>query len=60
MLVLSRKTSESIVITMTDGRQILVTVMETRGDKVRLAFYAPADVVIDRQEVHDAKQKSRS
>lgn len=52
MLVLSRKPNESIVI----GGNVTVTVVEIRGDKVRLAFQAPNDIPIHRQEVYDAIQ----
>ena len=50
MLVLSRKPSESIVI----RDDIVVTIIEIRGDKVRLGFDAPKDVPVHRQEVYDA------
>lgn len=50
MLVLSRKKRESIVI----DDQIVVTVLEIRGDKVRLGFDAPRDRSIHRQEVYEA------
>ena len=50
MLVLSRKKNESIVIADT----ITVTVVEIRGDKVRLGIEAPRDVPVHRQEVFDA------
>ncbi|WP_437188142.1 carbon storage regulator CsrA [Planctomicrobium sp. SH668] len=50
MLVLSRKKNESIVI----DDQIVVTVIEIRGDKVRLGIEAPRDVAIHRSEVYDA------
>jgi len=50
MLVLSRKKNESIVI---DGN-IEVTVVEIRGDKVRLGVDAPREVSVDRREVHEA------
>jgi carbon storage regulator len=50
MLVLSRKKNESIVIADT----ITVTVVEIRGDKVRLGIVAPRDVPVHRQEVFDA------
>jgi carbon storage regulator len=49
MLVLSRSRGEQIVI----GESITVTVLEVRGDKVRLGFAGPADVPIHRQEVYD-------
>lgn len=47
MLVLSRKKSESIVI---DNR-ITIRVVEIRGNRVRLAFDAPSDVIIRRAEL---------
>lgn len=50
MLVLSRKKNESIVI---DG-SITITVVEIRGDKVRLGIVAPKEVPVHRQEVYDA------
>ena len=50
MLVLSRKKNESIVI---DGR-FTVTVIEIRGDKVRLGVDAPKEVPVHRKEVHEA------
>ena len=53
MLVLSRKKNESIVI---DDR-IVITVVEIRGDKVRLGIQAPRDVPVHRQEVYDALRK---
>ena len=50
MLVLSRKKNESIVI---DGK-IVITVVEVRGEKVRLGIEAPRDVPIHRSEIYDA------
>jgi carbon storage regulator len=50
MLVLSRKKNESIVINDT----IVITVVEIRGDKVRLGIEAPREVPIHRSEVHAA------
>ena len=50
MLVLSRKKNEAIVI----DNNIVVTVVEIRGDKVRLGIVAPKDVPVHRQEVYDA------
>jgi carbon storage regulator len=49
MLVLSRKTNETLVI---DGR-ILVTVVEVRGGRVRIAVEAPGEVSVHRQEIFD-------
>ena len=50
MLVLSRKKSESIV---SDDR-IVITVVDIRGDKVRLGIQAPKEVSIHRSEVYEA------
>jgi carbon storage regulator len=50
MLVLSRKKNESIVI----NNDITITVVEIRGDKVRLGIVAPKEVPVHRQEVYDA------
>lgn len=48
MLVLSRKKNESIVI----AENITITVVDIRGDKVRLGIEAPVNVTIHRQEIH--------
>jgi len=50
MLVLSRKKDESIVI----NDDIIITVVEIRGDKVRLGIVAPKDVPVHREEVYQA------
>jgi carbon storage regulator len=52
MLVLSRKKNESIII----NDNITVTVVEIRGDKVRLGIEAPKDVTVHRREVYEAIQ----
>lgn len=48
MLVLSRMNGESIVI----GDEIVVTVVEVRGDKVKLGISAPGPVSVHREEVY--------
>lgn len=48
MLVLSRKIGESIVI----GNDITVTVIDVRGDRVRLAFECPTQIPVHREEVY--------
>ena len=50
MLVLSRKRDESIII----GENIVLTIVDIRGDKVRLGIQAPSTVPVHRKEVHDA------
>ncbi len=52
MLVLSRKKNESIII----NDDITITVVEIRGDKVRLGIEAPKSVTVHRQEVYEAIQ----
>ncbi len=52
MLVLSRKKDESIMI-----GDVIVMVVEIRGDKVRLAIDAPRNVPVHRREVYDAIQR---
>lgn len=56
MLVLSRKKNESIVI----ANDIVITIVEIRGDKVRLGIEAPKDVPVHRQEIYDAIHKQAS
>ncbi len=53
MLVLSRHRDESIMI----GDDIVVTIVDIRGDKVRLGIDAPQDIPVHRQEVYDAIQR---
>jgi carbon storage regulator len=53
VLVLTRRANESIVI----GQDIVVTVLEVRGDQVRIGIDAPRDVQVHRQEVFDALQE---
>ena len=55
MLVLSRTRGEQIVV----GGSITVTVLEVRGDKVRLGFEVPAEVPIHRLEVHQRLQREQ-
>lgn len=54
MLVLSRKKDESIII----DDDIVITVVEIRGDKVRLGIEAPRNVPVHRREVYEAIHNS--
>jgi carbon storage regulator CsrA len=60
MLVLSRKTNESVVITTPSGERIEVTVIEYHSTgfapKLRLGFKAPKDVKIYRKELLEDKK----
>jgi carbon storage regulator len=53
MLVLSRHRDESIII----GDDIVITVVDIRGDKVRLGIAAPIEISVHRQEVYEAIQR---
>ena len=50
MLVLSRHRDESIMI----GDDVVITVVDIRGDKVRLGIDAPQQIPVHRQEVYEA------
>lgn len=56
MFVLSRLRDEVIVI----GDHIRVTVVDIRGDKVRLGLDAPTETPVHRQEVYEAIQRERA
>ena len=47
MLVLTRRANQSIVI----GDNVVVTVLEVRGDQVRLGIRAPRSISVHREEV---------
>ena len=53
MLILTRKSNESVVVGRADGRDPMLTVkvLEIRGGKVRLGFAGDADIPIHRSEV---------
>ncbi len=54
MLILSRKTNESIVI---DGR-IVIKIVRVDGEVVKVGIEAPSDVPVHRQEVYDEIQRA--
>jgi carbon storage regulator len=53
MLVLSRQRDQSIII----GDKIVITVVDIRGDKVRLGIDAPTEIPVHRREVYEAIQR---
>ncbi len=55
MLVLSRQKEESIMI----GDDIEITIVDVRGDKVRLGIVAPREVPVHRKEVYEAIQNDK-
>lgn len=48
MLVLSRKMGERIVI----DDSVTITILDVRGDRVKLGFVAPVEIPIHREEIH--------
>lgn len=55
MLVLTRNRDEKIMI----GDNIIITIVEIRGDKVRIGIEAPKDVSVHREEVYKAIQREK-
>jgi len=53
MLVLSRQRDESIII----SDNIVITVVDVRGDKVKLGIDAPKEISVHRREVYEAIQR---
>jgi carbon storage regulator len=53
VLFLSRKVDEAVII----GDNIRIMLVEIRGDQVRLGIAAPAEVIVDRQEVHERRME---
>jgi carbon storage regulator len=55
MLVLSRRKDESIMI----GDDVEITIVDVRGDKVRLGITAPKSIPVHRREVYEAIQREK-
>lgn len=55
MLVLSRQRDESIMI----GDNVEITIVDIRGDKVRLGITAPREIPVHRREIFDAIQREK-
>ena len=56
MLVLSRQRDETIMI----GDEIEITVVDIRGDKVRLGITAPTRIAVHRKEVYEAIRRENT
>lgn len=55
MLVLSRTRDEQIVL----GDNIVITIVDVRGDKVKVGIEAPQDISVHRREVYEAIKRER-
>lgn len=58
MLILARKQEEDLIIGQ-PGQEVIVRVVEIRGDKVRLGIEAPRDVPVHRREVWEEIEADR-
>jgi carbon storage regulator len=56
VLVLSRRQGESIVI----GNHVTITVLEVRGDQIRLGIEAPRSVSVHREEIYRRVQEENA
>lgn len=56
MLVLSRQKDESIMI----GDDVEITIVDVRGDKVRLGVNAPRSISVHRKEIYEAIQREQA
>ena len=56
MLGLSRQKNESIMI----GDEVEITIVDVRGDKVRLGITAPKKISVHRKEVYEAIQREKA
>ena len=56
MLVLSRQKDESIMI----GDEVEITIVDVRGDKVRLGITAPKSIPVHRREIYDRIQREKA
>ena len=55
MLVLTRQRGERIMV----DDNIIITIIEVRGDRVRIGIEAPRDVSVHREEIYDAIQQGK-
>ena len=55
-MVLSRQKDESIMI----GDDVEITIVDVRGDKVRLGITAPREISVHRREVYDAIKREKN
>jgi len=55
MLVLSRQKDESIMV----GDDVEITIVDVRGDKVRLGITAPRSIDVHRKEIYEAIQREK-
>jgi carbon storage regulator len=53
MLILTRRQAETLMI----GDSVTVTVLDIKGDRVRIGVNAPRDVIVNREEIFDKTRR---
>ena len=56
MLILTRKIGEALMI----GEEVTVTVMDVKGNQVRVGIKAPRDVAVHREEIYERVQAEKA
>lgn len=57
MLNLTRRPGETIVMTLPSGETIRITVLNIKGNQVRIGTDAPNHIAVDRQEIYERKRQ---
>ena len=55
MLILTRRRGEALII----GDQITVTILNNKGNQVRLGVEAPREIAINRKEIYKKIQEEK-
>jgi carbon storage regulator len=55
MLILMRRVGETLMV----GDDVTVTVLEVRGDEVRIGINAPKHIAVHREEIHERIRRER-
>jgi carbon storage regulator len=55
MLILTRRLGEKLMI----GEEVTVTVLDIKGDQVRVGIQAPVDIAVHREEVFERIEQQK-
>ncbi len=58
-MILSRHRGEKIIVSAPGNEEFVITILEVCGDKVRLGFTAPTEIMINREEIHRKIQREK-